>query len=747
MASARTDVQSASRVAQVTLKIGEVRARWAWPALAALSTATFAGLTYLTSYKNFFYDEWDFINAYRPGQTSTSILFPHGEHWSTIPILIWKALFVLFGIRTHLPYQAIVTAAHVACVLIIFALIRRRSGDLPAFAAALVLLVLGTGSKEIVLAFQGNQTLSLALGLLALLMVEAAPKIGLRLRVVVVSLLLLGSLMSSGLGLGFVVAIALQVLLERTRRPLLLAVAAPAVIYLVWFVTNGSIGSPCQGCPSAMGDIRSIGPAFLVDVARFIAVGLAASVTGLIGIVEDQLPLVVIQAAVVIFAGVLAWHWYAQGNAEPWEIGLVAGLVAQFGLIALARAHFSVQGAADSRYVYVGVIYLLPLIANALKHAPWNFALRPIWAGAVTLVVLSNGSILAEQALSQQPLMQTENAELRVIELFRGAPDMAVDRPLDQEIMPQLTAAQYYAAIDELGSPVPSSTPKVLEKLSARAVDQQMVAVFGQALAVAPDTQRSALSPCHTVNSAGGLTLDTQVSEGEAVMLVAGQSGDASLSLGMFDPPGSQAVIKTHLSQEVPERLSMPRTGKPVIWRLRVITTPSGGLQICGVSDIRAHSGVAVFSAEAAGAGLNTGWESAPDPAAFNDQAARLPAGTTTRTWRDAFIGTPTVVDPGSYDVWYRVRVADTSGASPEMNLGVFDLTAYVWLGETEYKANEFATSYRWVKAASAVTQSHRDQLVFVAEFNSHARPLSTDWFVDEAMAVPAGSPAPADLA
>ena len=44
-------------------QVVEVRSPWLWRGLIALSALTFAVLVYLTSYKNFFYDEWDFVTA------------------------------------------------------------------------------------------------------------------------------------------------------------------------------------------------------------------------------------------------------------------------------------------------------------------------------------------------------------------------------------------------------------------------------------------------------------------------------------------------------------------------------------------------------------------------------------------------------------------------------------------------------------------------------------------------------------
>src|SRR5579864_5117891 len=124
--------------------IGDVRAPRLWPALIVVSLLTFGALLYVTGYMNFFWDEWDFVTTARPWNINVFLL-PHAEHWSTIPILIWKVLFLVVGIRTHIPYEAALLIGHLGAVLLLFTFIRRRSGDVSAFAAALVLLLLGGG--------------------------------------------------------------------------------------------------------------------------------------------------------------------------------------------------------------------------------------------------------------------------------------------------------------------------------------------------------------------------------------------------------------------------------------------------------------------------------------------------------------------------------------------------------------------------------------------------------------------------
>lgn len=588
-----TSLELSSAPSHSIPRVGEVRSRWAFPVLVALSVVTFAGVLYLTRYMNFFYDEWDFVTAYRPGQ-STSILFPHNEHWSTIPILIWKLLFAVFGLRSHVPYEAAALAAHIACVLLLFALVRRRSGDLPAFGAAFILLVLGSGVTDIVWAFQVTWTLSIAFGLLAMLLIESSPTVLTPRHVGAITGALLGSLMSSGIGLGFLAAVTVELLADQRRRRYLLAVIVPIVAYVAWFLAYGAglpgtPGAPCPTCPTAFGaDVRAIGPGYIASVFDYASLGLKASAAGVVG-----LPGIVSQVVPGLLVVLLGWHWYAQGRIDSWELGLVAGLLVQFALIALVRVRFSLQGAADSHYVYVGVVYFLPLIANAVKQLPWRGLWRAALSTAFAIAVLANGIQLIDRAIANTNTMRIENAELRTVERFRGAPDMALNRPLDAVIMPQLTASSYFAAIDELGSPVPSSTPDSLSSLPAGAVDHEMIVLFGDAMKVTTDAQQPTPgSVCQKINSSAGSIVDLQVTDGHSIVMGATIGGASTISLGFLEPPLDWLSLR-HV--QIPAtgvvRLQLPDTGRPVLWRLRIVTGRIGELQVCGADNLQVQTG------------------------------------------------------------------------------------------------------------------------------------------------------------
>src|SRR4051794_10217054 len=54
---------------------------------------------YLGRRQWFFLDEWDFLAG--RGLNAHDLLRPHNEHWSTIPVIVYRVLFHLFGLRSY----------------------------------------------------------------------------------------------------------------------------------------------------------------------------------------------------------------------------------------------------------------------------------------------------------------------------------------------------------------------------------------------------------------------------------------------------------------------------------------------------------------------------------------------------------------------------------------------------------------------------------------------------------------------
>ena len=95
----------------------------------------------------FFHDEWDFL-AKRNASSLNDLFRPHNEHWSTLPILVYRVLWHFFGLRTYVPYQLVTILLHLTAAVLL-RVVMRRAGVNPwiATAAASLFALFGAGDR------------------------------------------------------------------------------------------------------------------------------------------------------------------------------------------------------------------------------------------------------------------------------------------------------------------------------------------------------------------------------------------------------------------------------------------------------------------------------------------------------------------------------------------------------------------------------------------------------------------------
>ena len=167
---------------------------------------------------------------------------PHNEHWSTLPILEYRLLWHIVGLRSYLPYLVVVVTLHLT-VAALLRVVMRRAGVSPwiSTVAALVFALFGAGYDNIVWAFQSGFDGSLAFGLTSLLLADHR---GGRIdrRDVFAMLAGLAAVMCSGVGVTMVIVVATAVLIRRGPRCALAYAGPLAAIYLVWLALVGHKG-------------------------------------------------------------------------------------------------------------------------------------------------------------------------------------------------------------------------------------------------------------------------------------------------------------------------------------------------------------------------------------------------------------------------------------------------------------------------------------------------------------------------
>jgi hypothetical protein len=189
----------------------------------------------------FFGDDWDFLVRRGLRGAEHGLFQPHNEHWSTIPILIYRSLFFLFGLRTYLPYFAVVLVLHLAVGHVVWRLLR-QTGVAPWLSTALVatFLVSGAGAENFMWSFQIGFVGALLLGLIALLLLNHSDPAPWRDRLAVGTAVV--SLLWAGVAVPLVAAGGILAAMRHGWRAGLRFVGPPAVVYLVWLKLVGYQG-------------------------------------------------------------------------------------------------------------------------------------------------------------------------------------------------------------------------------------------------------------------------------------------------------------------------------------------------------------------------------------------------------------------------------------------------------------------------------------------------------------------------
>ncbi|HYR54166.1 MAG TPA: hypothetical protein VEQ13_04505 [Methylomirabilota bacterium] len=415
------------------MKAADVRVPRARLLVATIAVIACAAILWLARSFNFYFDEWTVI---LPTDSSWTVyLQPHNEHPAMLLRLIYALLLNTVGMRSYIPYMAILLALHATSVVLLFGLVRRRSGDLIAIGAAMLLVVMGAAWENLLWAFQIGFVGSVACGLGALLVLGAAGQ-----RMWVAMILLFASLMFSGIGFFFLIAATVWLVLTPERRQDIVWLAPVAIALGVWYLAYGRSGAPPTTTTLA-GNVAVL--------PLYVLWGLGSSVAGLIG--EGGL---VGPVLLVLALAALGFSWRRR-RPDGFTIGVAAALLAFYLVLGLSRAQIGYQQSGSGRYVYEGAVFWLLLLAGAARDLPWRGTWRPALVACVFLACFSSGVLLYAYSAAKTEQMLREAADLQALAAERGDHCLNPNGVVDPLVMPQVTSPRaYYRAVDRYGDPV-----------------------------------------------------------------------------------------------------------------------------------------------------------------------------------------------------------------------------------------------------------------------------------------------------
>jgi hypothetical protein len=526
--------------------------------LAAALGASALLIMVLSAPLTFFGDSWAILMERRE-LTVDTVLAPHNEHIIAVPVLVENLSLALFDMESPRPGQVALTICLLVTAWLLFVYVEQRLGAWPALFGASLLLFLGPAWEAILWPLEIGFVCSVLFGIAMLLVLDRDDRRG----DVAAAAFLTAAILSSSLGIPFLAAAAVDLLLKRRSRgllPRLFVLAIPVLVFLTWYAGWGSDASTNI-------TLRNIvaSPRFVMETVAFAAggtLGLGTSPYEAVATPGWGYAVVVALAAGLVFRT-------ARGGLPAAFWPVAAAAAASWFLTAFNQ--IPGREPTTSRYVYAGAVFLLLMAANALRGT--RFGPRALVAmGTVTLAAVSVNAVVLEDGrnwlrdqtdLTRAGLAAIEIAETSVSSDFQLTPEIA-----GTPTLVNVTAGEYLDAAEEHGSPAYTVEELLRAPPAAR---RQADIVLSGALPLSTDTtegsDEASGESCRTATGEGG---------GAGIRLAPGMTRievddgpSATLRLRRF-ATGEFPVPSNPLPGGSATLLTIPRDRSRVPWRLEV---------------------------------------------------------------------------------------------------------------------------------------------------------------------------------
>lgn len=516
-------------------------------------------------------DEWSFI-LYRRGISTHSLLMPHNEHFSLVPVLIYKALLQVAGLRHYAVFHVVAVLCHLAVAGVFLRLALLRLPAPWAVVAAVPVIFSGAGSSDIISPFQISYMIPVAAGLGAILLLE---RDGRRSELAAAGLLLV-AIASSGIGLPFTIGAA-ACIAARGQWRRWWVVGVPLLVYGIWHLNY----SPTAGTHLTPVD----------QVPKLIAEFAAAAVGGLtgLGLSWGRLGLAVIAVWV-------AWTVLRQGREPARLIAYVVTALVFWTMISLARGSIEIE---LDRYIYVGAVLIVLTIVELVPvpepRLGRGFVLA---AAAVTIAAVSGLAALSAQTFLHKDFSAKFEAEMRALEISRDVidPNYNVDT---ERLATAFPAHLYFTTVDDFGSA--AMTENEISKAGYAPgvlADRFLMAFEGVTPGAVPVPRRGGAAPNLVSQSAGSqssasgclrIDLPTAGSQAEisfaapGVVIVAESGTAPSFGLRRLAPQYPLDPPPAAVSPETAIAVPVVRDRSTTPWKARISTTSRSVVRVCGL--------------------------------------------------------------------------------------------------------------------------------------------------------------------
>jgi hypothetical protein len=412
-------------------------------ALVGLGIATIASAIWLLSLDSqltFIADDWELL-VKREGWGTEYFFDPYHENIVVGPAILYKLLLTVFGMGSALPFYCVSIGLFLTSAVLLFFLLRRRVGELPALVGAVLVLFLGAAFEDLFWAFQMGYFGSMVAGLGMLLALDREDQRG----DAIACALLAVSLAFSSLGLTFVAGAAAEILTGRSPRAKRAFIALiPFALYVLWWAGWGHSAE------------SNFSAANIANLPEFVYNAAAAGIVSLLGLATgdgsepDQPHLIWGQLLLVPLLTAIGWRIYRE-RTLPRGLAIVLAL-GVFFWVSAALVQNADRLPTSSRYQYGSAIFLLLIAAETLRGLRIPRPAIGI-AAAVAAFALTGGIPLAEREHEErwQPTGEYLRSTLAAVDIAGASADPGYRIAFAPT--PVATTARYLDARADYGTP------------------------------------------------------------------------------------------------------------------------------------------------------------------------------------------------------------------------------------------------------------------------------------------------------
>ena len=335
------------------------------------------------------------------GNWSQALLLPHNDHLIALPVLVFIALGHLVGLNNHLVYMLPAIFMHIAILLAVAIILKKRcTSTLTALSAVCCIAFLSAGYEVLMMATNMAHVAPIFLGLYQLILVDHDGDISK--RDIVATMLGVIAVLCAGTSIPLIIMIALFLVLKRQFKRASLIALPPASLWLIWFFKYGTLNHGVKG------DTQFTTFNKTEQIAQYVIKGLQGSLEAISHIGGSSTFLIIL-----CFLGLYKKSIKSQAILMPFCMAV--GSVLFYFITGFSRVTFG--SPVSSRYVYLGDIFISPLVFIGIESLLEQVASRHIFTIAATVWISAMGIIGFLAATESSPY--TYQARREAIESVR----------------------------------------------------------------------------------------------------------------------------------------------------------------------------------------------------------------------------------------------------------------------------------------------------------------------------------------